>query len=181
MVKNIISASEAAQILDRLVSEVASSITDPDNLVVIGVQRRGADLAERIAKKLERQAGRPIKCGSVDINLYRDDWTRLADRVPHIGQSSIPCNLDRRVALLVDDVLFSGRTIRAAMEALMDYGRPDAVRLLAFVDRGHRELPICADYVGKKITTEQHWHIDVLTMEHDGEDGARMTIPSLQD
>ena len=143
--------------------------------MLVGIQRRGVDLARRLAGLLEARSGASVPLGTLDINLYRDDWTTLEGK-PQIGISHIPENPDGRVVLLVDDVLFSGRTVRAALEAILDYGRPRAVELAVLVDRGHRELPIHADYVGRQITTERSWHVDVLLKERDGEDMVRLNI-----
>ncbi len=162
-------AAEMRLIEDRLAAQILESHPDSNKLLLLGIQRRGADLAARLARKLE-QKGRPALLGALDINLYRDDWTCRNGEMPKVGQSSIPQNLDGKVVLLVDDVLFSGRTIRAALEAILDYGRPDCVELLAFIDRGHRELPICATYVGRNIVTEKDDQVDVLVEERDGRD-----------
>ncbi|MDO5484170.1 MAG: bifunctional pyr operon transcriptional regulator/uracil phosphoribosyltransferase PyrR, partial [Desulfovibrionaceae bacterium] len=124
----------------------------------------------------EARLGTPVALGTLDINLYRDDWTSLASQ-PHIGQSSIPANLSKRVVILVDDVLYSGRTVRAALEALLDYGRPRAVELMVLIDRGHRELPIQPDYVGRMVQTSKADHVDVLLEEHDGQDAVRISGP----
>lgn len=166
----IINKTEMALVLDRLLAQVIERNPVIDDLVLIGIQRRGADIATRLAKSLELKTGKKIRSGTLDINLYRDDWTSLSGGMPHIGTSSIPCDLDGCKVILIDDVLFSGRTIRAALEALLDYGRPACVELLVLVDRGHRELPICADYVGRKIGTKKSDHVDVLLQERDGRD-----------
>lgn len=166
----VIDKKEMALIEERLAAQILERNPGAENLMLVGIQRRGADLAKRLAASLGAKLGRTIACGELDINLYRDDWTSLAGGSPHIGASDIPGGIDGRKILLVDDVLFSGRTIRAALEALLDYGRPATVELLVFIDRGHRELPICADYVGRKIGTEKKQHVDVLFEERDGRD-----------
>ncbi|MBD5648023.1 MAG: bifunctional pyr operon transcriptional regulator/uracil phosphoribosyltransferase PyrR [Desulfovibrio sp.] len=163
------------RILERLAAEVLERHPGCRDLMIVGIQRRGVDLARRLAALLEARCGASVPLGTLDINLYRDDWTSLEGK-PHIGTSHIPEGPDGRVVLLVDDVLFSGRTVRAALEAILDYGRPRAVELAVLVDRGHRELPIHADYVGRQVTTERRWHVDVLLEERDGEDMVRLDI-----
>ena len=169
----LLEKNEMARILDRLASQVLERHARCENVMLVGIQRRGADLARRLGALIEARLGAPVPLGTLDINLYRDDWTSLEGK-PHIGQSNIPGSVDERVILLVDDVLFSGRTIRAALEALLDYGRPRAVELLVLIDRGHRELPIHADYVGRVVNTSRHEHVDVLLEERDGEDAVRL-------
>ena len=171
----LLGKDEMGRILERLAAQVLERHPGCGGLMLVGIQRRGADLARRLAGLLEARTGARVPLGTLDINLYRDDWTSLEGK-PHIGTSHIPESPDGRVVLLVDDVLFSGRTVRAALEAILDYGRPRAVELAVLVDRGHRELPIHADYVGRKITTERRWHVDVLLEERDGEDQVRLDI-----
>lgn len=170
----LLEKDEIGRILDRLVSQVLERHGLCDDVMVVGIQRRGADLARRLSCLLESHLGKSVSQGTLDINLYRDDWTSLAGK-PHIGQSSIPGSLDKRVVILVDDVLFSGRTVRAALEALLDYGRPRAVELMVLIDRGHRELPIQPDYVGRELQTSRDEHVDVLLIEHDGQDAVRLS------
>ena len=158
----LLEKNEMARILDRLASQVLERHARCENVMLVGIQRRGADLARRLGALIEARLGAPVPLGTLDINLYRDDWTSLEGK-PHIGQSNIPGSVDERVILLVDDVLFSGRTIRAALEAL-----------LVLIDRGHRELPIHADYVGRAVNTSRHEHVDVLLEERDGEDAVRL-------
>ena len=167
---------EIARILDRLASQVRERHAHCDQVMLVGIERRGADLARRLAALLGHGLGRPVPLGTLDINLYRDDWTSLEGK-PHIGRSCIPEDVDGRVVILVDDVLFTGRTIRAALEALLDYGRPSAVELLVLVDRGHRELPIQADYVGRTVNTSRQEHVDVLLTERDGQDAVSLIAP----
>lgn len=166
----IINREELRLMLEELVNKILEERPQEGDWAILGIQRRGADLAVRIAQSLAKH-GVSLPYGSLDINLYRDDWTRLADGIPHIGQSTIPFKLDGKTILLADDVLFTGRTIRSALEAMLDYGRPSKVRLLALIDRGHRELPIQADYVGKVLKTSPHEHVDVLLEERDGQEG----------
>ena len=154
-------------VLERLTSEVVERHLNQDNFMLVGIERRGVDLARRIALLLKKKLGQDIALGTLDINLYRDDWTSIKDR-PLIGVSSIPKDITAQTVILVDDVLFSGRTVRAALDALLAYGRPKAVELLVLIDRGHRELPIQADYVGKTISTRQEEQVSVLLEERDG-------------
>lgn len=170
----LLDETEMETVLGNLASQLIHAHPEPEKLMLAGIQRRGADLATRLVARLAR----PLPLASLDINLYRDDWTRLAGGVPGIGESFMPCSPDGRIVVLVDDVLFSGRTARAAMEAILDYGRPDKIELMTFIDRGHRELPICANYIGKTIETRSDQHIDVLLKERDGRDAVILTESS---
>lgn len=173
----LLEKDEMARILDRLASQILERHARCGDVMLVGIQRRGADLARRLARLLQNRHSCTVPLGILDINLYRDDWTSLEGK-PHIGRSNIPGSVDESVIILVDDVLFSGRTVRSALEALMDYGRPRAVELLVLIDRGHRELPIHADYVGRVVNTGRHEHVDVLLEERDGEDAVRLTSPA---
>ncbi|CCO22560.1 bifunctional pyr operon transcriptional regulator/uracil phosphoribosyltransferase PyrR [Maridesulfovibrio hydrothermalis] len=174
--KVILSEKDVARTLDRLASEITERRGDDEKLAIIGIQRRGADLAQRIKGILDERLGRKIPLGKLDINLYRDDWTNLT-RQPSINCTEIPFDIELASIILVDDVLFSGRTVRAALEAVLDFGRPRRVELLVLVDRGHRELPIRADYVGKEVTTFEDQHVDVLVRERDAEDKVVLILP----
>lgn len=171
----LLEKDEMGRILDRMAAQVLERHPGCEGLMLVGIQRRGVDLARRLKTRLEANSGVSVPLGTLDINLYRDDWTTLEGK-PQIGISHIPESPDGRVVLLVDDVLFSGRTVRAALEAILDYGRPRSVELAVLVDRGNRELPIHADYAGRKITTERNWHVDVMLEERDGEDMVRLNI-----
>jgi pyrimidine operon attenuation protein/uracil phosphoribosyltransferase len=168
MSKVLMTAQEMGRTLERLACQVLE-LVDPAVLVLVGVQRRGVDLAARLARIIEGKIGKPVPCGELDINLYRDDWT-TATTAPHINATHIDFSIEEKVVVLVDDVLFTGRTIRAALEALLDFGRPKAVKLLVLVDRGHRELPIHADWVGKRLDTSRREQVNVLLAERDGQD-----------
>ena len=173
----LLKREDMARTLERLASEVVERHgADAERLLLVGIQRRGVDLARRLAVLLERKTGKNIPLGTLDINLYRDDWTSMA-AFPALGASSIPLPLEERKVLLVDDVLYTGRTVRAALEAILDYGRPDSVELLGLVDRGHRELPIHADYVGRAVRTSRTEKVDVLLAERDGSDEVRLVSP----
>lgn len=159
--------------LDRATTRIAHEITErnhgADGLVVLGIPTRGVPFAERLSTALEAIEGRPIPSGSIDIGMYRDD----IDSRPRtrIGPTDIPTSIDGAVVVLADDVLYTGRTIRAALDALTDIGRPAAVQLAVVVDRGHRQLPIRADYVGKNVPTSRDDHVSVRFSEIDGTDG----------
>ncbi|MBI9109673.1 bifunctional pyr operon transcriptional regulator/uracil phosphoribosyltransferase PyrR [Maridesulfovibrio ferrireducens] len=174
--KIVLSEIDMTRTLDRLASEITERRGDCEKLAIIGIQRRGADLAQRLKDLLDERLGRKIPLGKLDINLYRDDWTNLS-RQPSINCTEIPFEIEGTSIILVDDVLFSGRTVRAALEAVLDFGRPRRVELLVLVDRGHRELPIRADYVGKKVTTGEDQHVNVLVKERDDEDKVVLLLP----
>ena len=173
MARVILDKEEIARTLDRLASQVLERHARCDEVLLVGIQRRGADLAARLAALLSQKLGREVPLGTLDINLYRDDWTSIEGK-PHMGRSHIPLPVDGRTIILVDDVLYTGRTIRAALEALLDYGRPHVVELLVLVDRGHRELPIRADHVGRRLDTRRSERVDVLLHERDGVDEVRL-------
>lgn len=166
----ILNSKEMNRTLERLALEVYERNGDDENLAILGIQRRGADLAERLKLLLDERLGRKVPLGKLDINLYRDDWTTNLELAPTINCSEIGFDIEGATIVLVDDVLYSGRTIRAALEAILDYGRPKRVELLVMVDRGHRELPIQADYIGKKVETIGAQHVNVLVTERDDED-----------
>lgn len=165
MKNNLLSKEEIGAIVGVLAGKIRQRHSDLHNIVLVGIERRGANLARRLRSLL----GESVRIGSLDINLYRDDWTMLAGK-PRIGQSTIPCSLDEETVILVDDVLYTGRTVRAALDALLDYGRPKKVELLTLIDRGHRELPIQPDYTGRAIETESREIVNVFLEEHDGMD-----------
>ena len=155
--------------LVRIAHEVVERHPDTERLILAGIRSRGAPLAERIAASIQEFEGVEVERGSLDIGLHRDDLSLRGVR-PALQPSELPASLDGRVVVLVDDVLFTGRSIRAALDALIDYGRPAAIELAVLVDRGHRELPIRPDYVGKNVPT--HWEDDVVVRlsEVDGVD-----------
>lgn len=162
-------------LVTRLADSIAAQHGKENDVVLAGIQRRGVDIARRLLSLLEGRMVSTPRFGSLDITFYRDDWTTIEGK-PIIGSSSIEGSLDGALVVLVDDVLFSGRTIRAAIEALHDYGRPRAIRLAVLVDRaGHRELPIQADYAGATVETGREQHVDVLLRERDGEDAVRIS------
>jgi len=161
--------------LERTMTRMAAEIVERDGgeVVLVGIHTRGIPLAARLAAAIEAATGRKVPVGRLDITLYRDDvgpW-RPAHLQPVLKSTALPGSVDDRVIYLVDDVLFTGRTVRAALDTLMDYGRPRAVRLAVLVDRGHRELPIAADVVGKVVPTGRDEDVQVRLAEVDDEDG----------
>lgn len=153
----------------RIAHEIVERNGGVEGIVVVGIRRRGVPLAQRIAEYIEQIEGRPIPVGALDITLYRDDFQRLTLH-PHVGKTEIKEDITDKVIVLVDDVLFTGRTIRAALDELIDYGRPRKIQLAVLVDRGHREFPIKADYVGKNVPTSETELVEVQLAEIDGED-----------
>lgn len=147
---------------------------DENNLVLIGVKRRGVPLAHRLASLIAQRRGAEIPVGAMDITLYRDDL-RLVAETPIVRGSEIDFDLNGRTVVLVDDVIFTGRTVRAALSELLDFGRPKRIQLAVLVDRGHRELPIQPDFVGAKITTRRQDLVDICLLEEDGRDGVFVT------
>jgi pyrimidine operon attenuation protein/uracil phosphoribosyltransferase len=159
--------------IDRSLTRIAHEILERNKSLhpigLVGIQTRGVPLAGRLAARLSAIEGKAPPVGVLDINLYRDDLSRIADH-PILRRTEIPFDLDDSVVILVDDVLFTGRTVRAALDALMDLGRPQQIQLAVLVDRGHRELPVRADFVGKNLPTAVTERVDVHLTETDGED-----------
>jgi pyrimidine operon attenuation protein/uracil phosphoribosyltransferase len=165
----ILDASDIKRKLTRITHEILEVHKGVDNLALIGIQTRGVYLAERIKSRIKDIEGIDIPSGKMDITLYRDDWTRISSH-PVVKTTNISFSVDERQIILVDDVLFTGRTIRAAMDAVIDFGRPDRIELAVLVDRGHRELPIQANYIGEFVETKRSETVNVMLKEHDGED-----------
>jgi pyrimidine operon attenuation protein/uracil phosphoribosyltransferase len=165
----ILDATDINRKLTRMTHEILEVHKGVDNLALIGIQTRGVFLAERIKSRINDIERIEIPCGMMDITLYRDDWTRISSH-PVVKTTNISFSVDKRQIILVDDVLFTGRTIRAAMDAVIDFGRPDRIELAVLVDRGHRELPIQANYVGEFVETRRSETVNVLLKENDGED-----------
>ncbi|MFF3213778.1 bifunctional pyr operon transcriptional regulator/uracil phosphoribosyltransferase PyrR [Streptomyces sp. NPDC002886] len=169
VMRPVLEAQDIARVLTRIAHEIVERAKGADDVVLLGIPTRGVFLARRLAAKLEEITGTKIPVGSLDITMYRDDLRMKPARA--IGRTEIPGDdIDGRLVVLVDDVLFSGRTIRAALDALGDLGRPRAVQLAVLVDRGHRELPIRADYVGKNLPTSLRENVQVQVQEEDGRD-----------
>lgn len=169
----IIDAAGFRRTVNRLAHEVVEKNKGAEGLVLVGIRTRGDFLSRRIAKKIEEIEGKPIRVGSLDITLYRDDLRGKLEQ-PQLKSTEIIFDITGTNLVLVDDVLFTGRTIRAALNALMDIGRPSQIQLLVLIDRGHRELPIKADIVGKSLPTSLKQEIQVLMEEVDGEDGVNL-------
>jgi pyrimidine operon attenuation protein/uracil phosphoribosyltransferase len=166
---DVLSAADVGRTLSRIAHQVLEHTDGGRDVVLLGIPTRGVALAHRLAAKIGEFEGRPVPVGSLDTTMYRDDL-RLRGIRP-VGRTELPGTVDDKVVVLVDDVLYSGRTVRAALDALSDLGRPRAVQLAVLVDRGHRELPIRADYVGKNLPTSQGETVRVLLAEVDGRDG----------
>jgi len=169
----VLDRAEIARALERMAAEILERDPDPNQLYLVGVQKRGVPLAQRLAVLVERAAGRRPKVGALDITLYRDDvgpW-RPAHQQPVLRATNLPEAIDDQTVCLVDDVLYTGRTVRAALDTLMDYGRPRAIRLAVLVDRGHRELPIAADFVGRTVPSARTEDVQVRLAETDDDEG----------
>ncbi len=164
-------AERVGRTLMRIAHEIVEHTREFDELAFIGIRARGVPLARRLARNIAAIAGRDVPTGVLDITLYRDDLMRHAvGPQPVVRKTEIPFSIDDRRILLVDDVLYTGRTIRAALDALIDFGRPRSIQLVVLVDRGHRELPIKADYVGKNLPTSARESVQVRLAEIDGRD-----------
>ena len=165
----ILTELELKKTLSRLTSEIIEKVQNLDNLLLVGIPTRGIDLAEVLEKELFFKTGLKIRRGIIDPTFYRDDQNRVGTRL--IKATDIPTPIEKKEILLVDDVIYTGRTIRAAMDALYSWGRPQRVMLLVMVDRGHRELPIQPDFCGKKVPTSKHESINVRFNNVDNEEG----------
>jgi pyrimidine operon attenuation protein / uracil phosphoribosyltransferase len=172
--RDVMAAADVSRALRRIGHEVIERNKGASELVVLGIPTRGVQLAHRLAAVISEVEGLEVPVGTLDVTLYRDDLRRQPTRAA--GRSHIPeGGIDDRIVVLVDDVLYSGRTIRAALDALAELGRPKAVRLAVLVDRGHRELPIRADHVGKNLPTARDERVRVLVEEVDGVDAVRIS------
>ena len=164
-------ADRIGRTLTRIAHEIVERNKGVEDLALVGVRTRGVHIAQRLAQTLKEITGEDVPTGALDITLYRDDLMHNAvGPQPLVRRTQIPFSIDNRRILLVDDVLYTGRTTRAALDALIDFGRPAAIQLIVLVDRGHRELPIKADYVGKNLPTAADESVQVLLMETDGRD-----------
>jgi pyrimidine operon attenuation protein/uracil phosphoribosyltransferase len=162
----VMGGDQMRRALTRIAHEILERNRGAEGIAVIGIRRRGAVLADRIVKKIEEIEGRKVPLGILDITLYRDDLTLIAAS-PVVHSTEIGFDLDDVTIVLVDDVLYTGRTVRAALDEIIDFGRPRAIQLAVLVDRGHRELPIRADYVGKNVPTSRHESVEVRVEEMD--------------
>ncbi len=165
----VMDAGDMERAIRRIAHEVLEKNHGSDDLVLLGIQTRGVPLAERLARVLEGIENSPVAWGSLDIGMYRDDLDRRPKT--ELGATTVPVPIGGKTVILVDDVLYTGRTIRAALDALADIGRPSRVQLAVLVDRGHRELPIRPDYIGKNVPTSRSERVSVRLVERDGEDG----------
>jgi pyrimidine operon attenuation protein/uracil phosphoribosyltransferase len=173
--KTVLEQAEIGRALTRITHEIIERTRGAQQVVLLGIPTRGVPLAGRLAAALEQVEGHPVPHGSLDITMYRDDLRLRPART--LGRTQVPPDgIDGKIVVLVDDVLYSGRTVRAALDALNDLGRPRAVQLAVLVDRGHRELPIRPDYVGKNLPTSQHEFVRVLLTEVDGQDAVLLGV-----
>jgi pyrimidine operon attenuation protein / uracil phosphoribosyltransferase len=168
----ILNEGDIERILKRISHEIIERNKGSQNLVFIGIQKRGVPLAERIAKNITLLEESEISIGKLDITFYRDDISKKI--LPQIQMTDIPFKIDEKDIILIDDVLYTGRTIRAALDAIIDFGRPKTIQLVVLIDRGHRELPIRADYVGKNIPTSVNEFVEVKLRETDKEDNVTL-------
>jgi len=176
--RSTMDADQIRRAITRLAHEIVERQGGTDGLVLIGIQRRGVVLAHRIADAIAAAEKVRIPIGALDISLYRDDLSELAN-YPIVRPTQLPFDITDRTVVLVDDVLFTGRTVRAVLDALIDFGRPRAVRLVVLVDRGHRELPIRADHVGRNIPTARAERVNVHLQELDGLDEVELDGPAM--
>ncbi len=172
----IMEAGDIQAALERLSTEIIASSRDPRRLALVGIHTGGVFLANRLARIISDRLGAPVPLGSIDITLYRDDWTRLHTQ-PVLKGTNLPFPIDDLEVVLIDDVLFTGRTVRAALDALIDYGRPMRVQVAVLVDRDHRELPICSQFVGLPLDTSPEEQVNVLLAEKDGVDKVVVESP----
>lgn len=169
MPKIVLDSRAVDRTLRRMADQILEAHAGADKLVLVGIQRRGVQLADRIARFIEEQEGATVARGALDITLYRDDLQTVGPR-PVVGATQLPWTLDDQRVVIVDDVLYSGRTVRAALDELADFGRPARIMLAVLIDRGGRELPIHADIVGKKVEVSSSQRVDVFVEELDGRD-----------
>ncbi|WP_053353156.1 bifunctional pyr operon transcriptional regulator/uracil phosphoribosyltransferase PyrR [Leucobacter musarum] len=172
--RTVLEGAEISRALTRISHEIIEANKGVEGLVLVGIPTRGSHLARRIGEIISRIEGVEVPVGSLDVTMYRDDLAQHPTRAPHPTEMPV-AGIDGATVVLVDDVLYSGRTVRAALDALNDHGRPQVVRLAALIDRGHRELPIRADYIGKNLPSAKHERIAVRLEEHDGVDEVTIT------
>ena len=165
----LLDADAIRRMLVRMAHEIVERHKGTDHLALVGIRTRGAILAKRLAEQIQAIERQPLPVGALDITLYRDDLSRIAHN-PIVHATEIPFDITDLRVILVDDVLFTGRTVRAALDALTDFGRPSMIQLAVLIDRGHRELPVRADYVGKNLPTSRQERVEVRLQESDGSD-----------
>ena len=159
--------------MKRITHEIIEKNNGTADIILLGILRRGMPLAAMLKDNIRSFEGTDVPLGSIDISLYRDDLTEVSD-LPETGLTSIPCDITGRKVILVDDVIYTGRTVRAAIEAVFHYGRPKSIQLAVLIDRGHRELPVRPDYVGKNIPTSHSEVVSVMVNEFDGQTGVAL-------
>jgi len=177
--RTVLAAEDIRRAVRRIAHEIVERNRGPDDLVLVGMRTRGVPLASRLAAAIQEFEGQAVPVGALDIGLYRDDIPAM-DLRPQIKPTELPTDIHGKRVVLVDDVLYTGRSIRAALDALIDFGRPASIQLAVLVDRGHRELPIRADYAGKNIPTALSEDVQVLLEETDGRDEV-LVIPALSE
>ncbi len=171
----ILSPEEVRRTVNRLASQIVESCADLSGLVLLGIRTRGVPLAKTIAKQINILENVEVPTGAIDITFYRDDLDQIGLRAP--GKTDIPLDLNHKTVVLIDDVIYSGRTIGASLSAIHDYGRPQCIRLAVLVDRGHRELPIHADFIGKVLPSSKDEQVKVFLQDPDGRDGVELIKP----
>jgi pyrimidine operon attenuation protein / uracil phosphoribosyltransferase len=176
--KVVLDGDDMRRTLVRIAHEIVEKQIEPQQLAIVGIHRRGAILARRLRTLLDDLLDAEVPLGDVDISFYRDDLSRRAD-APVVNASHVDFDVDGRTVVIVDDVLYTGRTVRAAIEAIFDYGRAGRIQLAVLADRGHRELPIRPDYVGKNLPTSRGERVNVRVQELDGDD--QVTITALEE
>ncbi|NBD14970.1 MAG: bifunctional pyr operon transcriptional regulator/uracil phosphoribosyltransferase PyrR [Cyanobacteria bacterium] len=169
----ILSAAEIRRSITRLASQLLEKASDPSKLILLGIHTRGVPLAQRLAQQIETLEGITVPVGALDITFYRDDLDQIKTRTP--ARTDIPFDLTDKIIVLVDDVIYKGRTARAALNAVTEYGRPEAIWLVVLVDRGHRQLPIHPDFTGKKLPTANEEQVKVYLEALDGRDAVELT------
>ena len=176
--QQVMTPKEMEAELSRIAKEITQGHQNLDSMVLIGIRRRGVPLAQRLQKKIEKLSGQKLPLGILDITFYRDDLSLVATQ-PVVEGSHLDFDVTDKDVLLIDDVLYTGRTTRAALESVLDYGRARRIELVVLIDRGHRELPIQADYVGKSVEIAEEEVVEVLISSIDGEEGAFLTTTEL--
>lgn len=173
--KTVMNAEQVASALNRIAQETLAAHSNVENLALVGIRTGGAYLARRLQKLLSKKSGHEIPTGIIDITLYRDDWTLIAAK-PIVGKTELDFSIDDKEIILVDDVLFTGRTVRAAMDALIDFGRPAKIELAVLADRGQRELPICPNYTGLTLQIGHQERVNVYLSELGHEDEVAVEV-----
>lgn len=173
----LMSDADMRRAIVRIAHEIVEQNRGSEDLVLVGIRTRGVPLAQRIARSIAEFEGEDVPVGALDIGLYRDDLQRLIVK-PHLRPSEIPSTVDGKRIVIVDDVLYTGRTVRAALDAITDFGRPERIQLAVLIDRGHRELPIRPDFVGKNVPTSQRENVRVRVESVDGRDEVVLTESS---